>query len=273
MKIPIRSQICAPKGKVLISVDLSQAEAWVVAYLSDDYNMKEALTKGDIHSLTCCTVYDIIYETIERTKLLIKEGIITDQQRYIGKKCNHAFNYRMTAYKAAEVINKEGNIVVTIKQTKVWYQKYHEFYSVKAWWKEIEEKLWINRTIETCYGFRRHFYAQWGDDLFKEATAFEPQSTVADHAIGAVHPLLGIEGGFRGVYKNIIKPSKGEIRMTNEAYDSCIVECPKEIYSEITEKIVKEMKRPMVINGEEFTIPVDAKVGEHWEQMEKLKVA
>ena len=40
----------APKGKTLCGFDLSAAEAWIVAYLAHDTNMKRELGEGDIHS-------------------------------------------------------------------------------------------------------------------------------------------------------------------------------------------------------------------------------
>lgn len=253
----------ASPGKILISCDLSQAEAWIVAYLSNDPNMKDALLNGDIHRRTASFIYDKPEADIE-----------PEIERYIGKKCNHAFNYRMGPYKAAESINKEGNVTVSVSQTKMYHEKYHMNYQVKRWWGEIDEKLSIDRTLTTIYGRKHTFYGAWGDKLKKDATAFEPQSTVADHVFGAVQEEVGIEGGIKRVFMDLVRGHEHDIQIVETAHDSLIVECPISIHVEIAERVVHCMKRPMVIKGEQFTIPVDCKVGERWDQgMTKLKVA
>src|SRR3954464_586990 len=98
MKLPIRSQIIAPKDYYLISIDLSQAEAWVVAYAAYEEKMKYALQFGDIHSQTARALFDLP-DTATKDN-----GGITEDQRYLGKKFNHACNYRMGYFKAAETI-------------------------------------------------------------------------------------------------------------------------------------------------------------------------
>jgi len=62
VKLPIRSYLTASPNKVLLAFDFSQAEAWVVAYLANCRNMKEALSrKGDqdIHSTSGRALFDV----------------------------------------------------------------------------------------------------------------------------------------------------------------------------------------------------------------------
>jgi len=125
--------------------------------------------------------------------------------------------------------------------------------------------------MQTVYGFRRKFWGIYGDDLKKEMTAFEPQSTVADHMHGAIQPELGIRGGNLAIYQDIVLPSKGDIAIVNTAHDSVMLEVPSPLVSEIVEQVVGLLKRPLVIKGETFTIPVDAEVGERWKEMEKWR--
>ncbi len=179
--------LIAGAGKTLLSFDLAQAEAWIVAYLANDFNMKDALKNSDIHKLTASVIFD---------KLLAE---ITKNERYIGKRCNHALNYRMGPFQMATTINKDSDkepyVTVSNSEAKRWRDKYHEFYNIKTWWAEIEDDLRRSRTLTTPYGFQRTFYNRWDDDLFKEATAFIPQSTVGDHMIGAVQEGLDVKGG------------------------------------------------------------------------------
>lgn len=263
--IPLRSMLIADKGNILVSCDLAQAEAWIVAYLSADPMMLDALKNGDIHKRTA----SIIFEEPDESK-------ITKDMRYLGKKSNHAFNYKQGAFKAAETINRESDkppyITVNVKQTKKFRENYLKAYRIEQWWASIEVELKSNgRVLTTPYGRARRFYGFWGDDLFKEAVAFKPQSTVGDHALGLVQRELGIEGGVKGVYFSICRPSLGSISIVNTSHDSVVVECPLAMLSEVAPRVVAQMKRPIIINGEECNIPVDCEVGERWGELEKFK--
>jgi DNA polymerase I-like protein with 3'-5' exonuclease and polymerase domains len=273
VKLPIRSIICAPKDYVLISADLSQAEAWVVAYLAQENTMKAVLGTGLIHELSARVIFDLPILDIN-DPVAMKEGVSKDQ-RYLGKKMNHSCNYRTGPFMIAIMINKESDkppyVTVTVKETKVFHKKWTSFFSLAIWWKEIEDQLNNNRTLITPYRRKRTFFQVWGNDLFKEATAFIPQSTVADHMFGAVQPELGISGGLLGI-KRALLDNYPEIRMTNTSHDSCLLEVPKSIYPDIANEVKNQLYRPIMINGETFTIPVDVEVGERWGELEKMKL-
>lgn len=261
MKLKLRSMIVAPKGKVLIACDLSQAESWIVAFKANEPRMKHALMFGDIHRETAIGFFD-----------KPASEIITEE-RYIGKQYNHASSYRMGPERAAEVINKKSDqppyVTVSIPQSKVFASKWHSLYNVKTWWAEIDEQLNKTRTLTTTYGRKREFFAAWGNELFKEATAFEPQSTVADHFNGALHPELRIPGGLLEVHRQV---RCAEIPIVHQAHDSLMVECPIGIEKEIAGKIMSLLRRPLIVNYEELTIPVDCEIGERWGEMEKVKL-
>jgi len=255
--------IHAPKDHLLLSCDLSQAEAWVVAYAADEPRMKAALKTGKIH------------ETTAQFCLELPSMVMSEEQRYVGKKCNHAFNYRMGPERCCEIINKEGLITVSNKQTKKFHSKYLELYRIQDWWREIEEKLKYERSLQNYYGFRRNFHQAISPELFKEGTAFIPQSTIADHMYGNIQPNFPRSGGLLEVHRQITSPSKGEFKLVHSAHDSCIIEFPKRHdVKELYCRVKNLLERPMMINGEEFTVPMDGKYGEVWEDgMEKIKNA
>jgi DNA polymerase-1 len=253
VKYPFRSIIRAREGCSLISVDLSAAEAWVVAYLARDENMKRELADGDLHKYAA----SIIFQK--------PVNLITKSERYVCKKGNHSLNYRTSAGKLCESINKEGIVTVSLPQAKTYYERWHSAFNVRMWWAEIDDKLRSTRTLITPYKRQRYFFGLWNDDLLKEATAYVPQSTVADHMNGAVQPELGIEGGLLTIYRKIILPSKKEIKMIQTAHDSVVLETPKALISEVAEQTVSILKRPLMVNGETFTIPVDCDIyPERW---------
>jgi DNA polymerase I-like protein with 3'-5' exonuclease and polymerase domains len=185
--------------------------------------------------------------------------------------------------RAAEVINADSDqppyVTITTAQAREYGSNWLSYYQLAGWWRRIEDQLRATRTLRTTYGRERIFFddlyknGKLNAELAKEATAYEPQSTVADHANGVVHPELGVEGGFKTVYRKIVKPSHGGIKAVNVAHDSMMLEVPKEQANEIGLEVVSILKRPLVVNGEMFTIPVDLEIGERWGELEKIKLA
>lgn len=261
-KYKLRSMVVAPPSKLLISCDLSQAETWVVAWLANEPNMKHFLLNSDIHVETAISFFNKLF-----AEIIVEE-------RYIGKQNNHANSYGMGPDRQAQVINKRSDqppyVTVSVAQCKIYQKKWHELYpNVRRWHDEIKYTLSSQgNTLITPYGRRRVFFAQWGSGLWKEAYAHIPQSTVSDHFHGCVQPELGIEGGLLGVYKNICN---SEILLINDSHDSCMLEVPYDSALEIGERVRAQLKRPVVINGESVTIPVDLEIGERWGELEKVK--
>lgn len=251
---PIRSIIRAREGCSFISVDLSAAEAWIVAYLANDENMKRELGEGDVHKFAASIIFQ-----------KKKEDVTKIERNEVGKPCNHSLNYRTSANMLAQTINKKGVITVSLPQAKTYWTRWHAVFNVKFWWAEIDDKLRRDRVLVTPYGRKRTFYGLWNDDLLKAATAYVPQSTVADHMNGAVQDELGIKGGLLELYHKIILPANKEIKMIQTAHDSVILECPKILISEISQQTVSILRRPLIVNGQSLTIPVDCDIyPERW---------
>jgi hypothetical protein len=286
MKRKFRELLIAPKGKTIIAADLSQAETWIVAYLAKDENMKFALQFGDIHAQTASLIYfpnnqeNHVWKKVGSTYKCINCGIdITYEMRYLGKKCNHGTSYRMKAAMQARSINKESDqapyLIVTEKQCDKYQAVWHGFYNIRNWWYEIENSLDKDRTIITPYNRTRTFYGSLSNpykrqEVLNAATAFSPQSTVCDHFTGKVQDELGIEGGLKLIHREIVKKSKGEIELVNMAHDSCALYVPTSLVSEIGAQVKSYLLRPLVVKGEEFTIPVDVEVGDSLGTLEKL---
>lgn len=264
MKVKLRSFLTASPGHVLISMDFSQAETWVVAYLANEPSMKHSLKTSDVHR-----------DTAAFALFNCRPEDVTPVMRYTAKRCNHALSYRMGPERAAQVINSDSDappyLVVTNKQTKEFAAKWLQYYKgINNWWLAIDECMARNRTIITTYGRKRVFFGQYGKELAKEMTAFEPQSTVADHCNGRVHPQLNIEGGLRGIYNHIVVPKLGSI--VNQSHDSVIVETPLRLASECAAIMYKEMYRPLIIKDEQFYIPVDCEMGERWGELQEVEI-
>lgn len=280
-KIKIRSQFIASPGYTYIACDLSQAEAWIVAFLANERTMKDALLYSDIHTITAAALF-ITNNCSHPSWRKQDDGLrvcdecgesITEIMRYLGKKSNHGNNYRMSPERWTQVINAESDnppfVTVMLSEARKYNKRWLDLYvGIKQWWREIERQLRENRTLTTPYGRRRVFYGAWNDSLFKEATAYIPQSTVADHALGCTQSTLGIEGGILAISK--LPDIKAHCRIVTSAHDSVLIEVPKGSELELAPQIYNKFCRPLEIKGEVFTIPVDVEIGDRYGELEKL---
>lgn len=281
------------KGKILIAGDLSQAETWIVAYTAKQDAMIQSLTIGDIHTETAGNAIffpgmDHGHDWKKNKELghrhcTVCANIIDDDMRYMGKKCNHSFSYGESPYGHRAVINGVSDqppfLTITKEEAKRNHRNWHAYYpEIGMWHLDIQGRLNADgRVLTTCYGRQRTFFGHWGDALFREAYAYEPQSVVSDHFNGKIHPIVGIAGGLLEIRKVFeIGPTNDDIQILNQSHDSFIMEVPKSSGMEILEQCVKILRRPCLARNNDnlFIIPVDAKIGERWEEdMEEVKFA
>lgn len=257
-KLPLRSMFIAEPGTLLITVDLSQAESWIVAYLTNDKAMQHDLKYGDIHTSTGCYIYNCGPEEL------------TKDQRYLGKRSNHMLGYGATYLRFVQVVNKDGVVTISNPEGNRIVEAWHQKYSVRAWHREIQAQLYKDRTLKNAYGRKRIFYGNLNDETFKAAYAHIPQSTVADHTNGLVHPQLGVEGGVLGIHKRIC--SRPGCKLLNQSHDSVLLQAPKTSAMAILQEVHSLMQRPLIVNGEEFIIPADGEIGERMGEYDKVKL-
>lgn len=263
LKFSLKSMFVPSKpDHVYIAIDLKQAESWIVAYMADEPNIKHSLQFGDFH-----------LDTAANALFKCDPTTVTKVMRYCGKQNNHANSYGMSDFRRMQVFNQNSDkppyMVVTLSQSKEWGKAWHEYYfRIKQnYWRGIQDDL-QDRIIITPYGRWRQFHERWGDELFKQAYAHVPQSTVSDHFKGKLHPELGIPGGLLEVRKRFGKC----LTIVNEAHDSFLGECHKNDARQILQDCIPILQRPLVVNGEQFTIPCDCEIGSRWGELEVVKI-
>lgn len=263
----LRSMFIADRGKELAEFDLNRGESWVYAHLSEDPEMMRIhIEGGDFHSETASAISMSLgeYLTVEE----IHEGDKAGDPRmfkirFLGKKTNHASAYRQGPYKGAESVNKEADdtgITMTVGQFKkalvAWK---HKYIRMKSWWDEIERQLDKDRTLTTPYGRIRTFYERWGDELFKEATAYVPQSTSVDY----------LNVGMLNVYDNIVKPGTWGLQLLHQNHDSILVQYDEGFRDEVIPAVVDHIQHTVEINGYNIIIPVEASYGYSWGELKR----
>jgi len=256
----LRGMFVASDGYELAELDLNRGESWVYAHLSEDFELLRIHRElGDFHAETAITVASAFGDYIGDWNLFAEQNPDRAYKiRFLGKKVNHASAYRMGPFKGAEEVNKEADdtgITCTPAQFKraqaLWH---HKYIRMKTWWNEIEIQLDKNRTLDTPYGRHRTFYAHWGDELFKEATAYVPQSTSVDY----------LNRGMLAVWRKLIVPGFHDLRLLHQQHDSIIVEYEEGKRDLVLPAIIELLYDTVEIKGMTFSIPVEAAFGQRW---------
>lgn len=190
----LRSMFVPDPGYVLVEPDLSQAEARVVAVLARDEKLLKMFEFGvDVHCVTQNWIKRVMDDKLLNQffsepfdiecKKLAKEinktlkSLISDEERQQGKKFRHAGHYDMGPIEASRQIGLAQGIV-----KKILDMFHFTNQNIKKVFHAgiIEALNTNNRKLKNPFGRERQFLNHWGPELFKEAYAQIPQSTVSD---------------------------------------------------------------------------------------------
>jgi DNA polymerase-1 len=255
-------------GYIGYEIDLGQAENRLVAYFSNEHSMIQAFENNvDIHSQTGAMIYKHAMGeeiSISEIKRQHNEGIKAPlgngsrSWRYWGKQANHGLNYD-EGYKTFslrnEIPEKDGKLIV---------DTYHKTYpGVRQWHKRIIKELGKNRTLINPFGRKRKFLDRWGDQMFKQAYNYKPQSTVAD-----IINLYGVEYSWREM------PEYFEL--INQVHDSIVFQIPTSIplkhHAELIRQMINSLETPITIQTGTFVIPAELSVGFNFKDLEEIDV-
>jgi DNA polymerase-1 len=243
----------APPGKVLVGADFVQAEAVIVAFESLDNRLMQLFRESfgmspsqrkisnDVHRLTASILFQISYKDV------------TKEQRRIGKTLRHACNYDAGATVVANGVEcslKEG------KQLKALYMARN--LPLVLYQKRIQAELRKSKVLVTCLGRKRRFFSAWGDELFRSAYAYKPQSTIGDLLNGSLVEFYERYGDDYTIALQLHDAMYVYSDNNEEAIEDCVV------------KMRKCMVKPLTINRETVLVDVDFKVGENWLEMKTL---
>ena len=239
----IRGMFIPDKGMHFINADLSQAEARMVAYLSQEERLQRLFERGgDVHK--------------ENASIIFKKPLsqVSGEERQLAKTLIHASNYGIGPRTFARYVGIGEN------EGRDLLNRYYTLYPrIKMWHREIEMELKRTRTLITPLGRKRTFFGRWGPDLLREAIAYIPQSTVSD--------LLNL--GIVRAFPNL--PPQWELLM--QVHDSVLLQVPVDADPMHVYKFVKHyFEIPLIVHRKRFVIPIEIKVGMNWGKMEELRV-
>ena len=179
----------------------------------------------------------------------------------MGKKSNHGLNYNMR-YKRFALENEmdEGD-------AKTIVTKYREeaYMGIPIWHEAVRRQLQKDRTLINCFGRKRVFRDQWGDELFDAAFSYLPQSTVFDIT--------------RKGMVSIMEDTSSELEsleLLAQVHDSNLTQVDLLSIDHLTEVLYVVghgyMNPELRYNGRTFHIGTEAKIGFNWSGMLEVKI-
>jgi DNA polymerase I-like protein with 3'-5' exonuclease and polymerase domains len=256
-----------------IQADSSQAEARVVALLSNDEETLRMYDEHDIHALTASWFFGGS-ESDYSKKILGYEHPI----RFAGKTLRHAGHLGAGKRRASIELNTQARkykIPITISEAiaeralKIFHFKSPRVQAVFQ--AEVIEALKRNRQlvaalpygIDAPMGGKRTFYERFGEDLFRQGFAYIPQRAVSDNTKAAALR---------------IRQRIPEIKIVMEAHDALLFCIPIVKKDEWIPIIRKEMERPIdfshcTLRRHLLRIPCDIEVGKNYMDLKKFRDA
>ena len=237
----VRKILIADEGKVLIEADKKQGEAMIVAWLASELRMKEVFKSGgDIHRKNAGYIFRK------------SEDSVTSNERYLAKRMVHASNYGMGSNTMAAYCRMSRN------EAQVAQKRYFEaFPNILSWQAKVRKEVKKTRVLTNPFGRRRVFFDRMGEDLFREAYAFVPQSTLVDDVNRSMIQIFCI--------------AEPELQLLHQGHDSLLFQVVKSKVDWAIGVIRKNFELPFVCREDILTIPVEVKVGENWGEMKEVK--
>ena len=261
------------EGYIGYSIDLSQIENRIVAYVGGVISQIEAFENGiDLHRLTASIILNKPYNEISDEDGSSSLGDGRQSERFWGKKGNHATNYDV-GYKTFALKNEMNEV-----DAKYTIEKIHKGYPQirGGYHKKIQLMLLENRQVINLFGRRRLFLGPIHPSkstppsacmtTYREAYAHLAQSTCADKIN---------EQGVEFIYYNqhLFK----DVDMLTQIHDSVVFQIPLSIpwheHARIITLIKNSLETPLKYNDMLIKTPADIAVGFNMckEEMKEIK--
>ena len=238
----VRSMLVPDEGKVFIQADASQAEARIVAVLGEDWELLLAFDRVDIHRRTAGLFFGFTKKLIlTAEKVPIVDELEKDgPERFTGKMFRHAGNYDMGKARAANEFNVNAQKYEIDMEISEWRagQYIDLFHGASprirgVFHQSIQDAINSTRSLVNPFGRPRVFNGRMDTDLYKEAYAYIPQSTVADLVQNAA---LKINDELNG---------DAEAYFVSENHDALVMEAPANNWEPYARLMQKHMMAPI----------------------------
>jgi DNA polymerase I-like protein with 3'-5' exonuclease and polymerase domains len=265
---------------VLLNFDLAGAEFVVVAYLCRDENMLDIVQrKKSPHVVTANRMFGVPEELIlEEEKIngkISDPEVIAANRRTLGlshpalprtmsirqgaKRNVHSGNYKIGPREFA--IHNE----IEEREAKTQINLYRRAYpKLPLWWNDTDNTIRKTRVLTNCFGRKCYFMGQIGEDTFKQAYAFVPQSTVADDCTQAMVKTFEDPRPYM------------QAPLLAQVHDSLLYDYAPTNFLDMAAfaiQVGRDYMRPVLsYHGADFQLDTDLKVGFDWAHMLEIKL-
>jgi len=264
--------VIVEEDEIFLQADSSQAEARVVAVLSNDYDTLRAYDEHDIHALTASWFFGGS-ESDYSKKILGFEH----PTRFAGKTLRHAGHLGAGKRRASIEVNTQARkykIPIAITEAiaehalRIFHAKSPKVQ--KVFQAEVIECLKRNRTLIapvpygvcSSVGGKRTFYERFGEELFRQGFSYIPQRAVSDNTKASALR---------------IRKKIPWIKIVMESHDALLFSIPVSKVNEYALIIKEEMERPIDFSRcslprNELSIPCEIETGLNYKDLKKFKL-
>lgn len=286
----IRRCIIAPPGYLIWNIDQGGADALIVAYLCKMGRFRSLFLHGikphiyvGLHIaaphwaklLGLPNIDEYLNSSIAELKNLKYwkdlSKLIADsdndpnpQKRYyyIAKQCCHLLNYDAgyRQFQLTTLTKSEGSLVFTDTQAEYYHHLYRQklFPELTNWHCDVIKQLDSNdRTLYNLFGHPRKFHMSWGPELYKQAYAFIPQSTVSIITLEAANEINERKFNRDSLLNGVSINQNGHDALMGYVREDNWVEQIRSLVPHI-ERNLKNFK------GEEFKMRSGTSIGKNW---------
>lgn len=269
-----KPMLVADPGYELFEADNKQSEGRTTAYCSQEENLIAALEDAtrDFYKTLGTLFFSMDYEEVSdffRNKVL--------------KKIVHGTNYMMGAGTFIENIGVRilfetaAQIGVSIvaspranhkeemtlkKFAASLLETYHKpFPRIKLWYKELYNEINATGMLVSPLGHTRKFFGDISKNhnMLRGAVAHQPQNL----------SVTVLDKGLVRVYRELVIPGKGDIRIKAQIHDSIFGQWKIEKRDYYAPRVLECMNNPVIVHGRTMVIPVDIKYGNNWAEKEE----
>jgi len=260
----LRIVCIADPGMKFANLDLEQADArnvgaicWNNFVESHGENYAgvylDACESGDLHTAVCKLAWlDLGWSGEAKADKKLCDSLIAyrnDSYRQLAKKLGHGTNY----YGTPRTMAKHTKVAVkTIDEFQSRY--FRGFPCITGWHKWVAGKLKSEGQLTTLFGRRRMFFGRHNEDTtLRAAIAYSPQSMTGEEINTGIIRLFRAE----------------KVELIVQVHDNVVFQFPEEREEEIIPWATEQLKVHLKLaRGREFYVPVDAKTGWNWADVE-----
>lgn len=263
----IKDWLIADDGYILIEADKSKSEARCVGYMAQSLPFIEAIEDPifDFYKKCAAMFFNLPYEKV--TKELRND---------VAKHIVHGSNYvmgpepfigRATPKRLFSAMAQLRFPIRNLKEfAKYLLSLYHKpFPEIRRdWYPEIKAEIQRTHMLVSPLGWTRYFFGDINKhhSIFRSAVAHGPQNISVEL----------INQAYYQVYKRLVLPSGGAVRLKAQVHDSIFLQVKEEQLLETAAAMKLLMDIPATIHGRTMRIPTDFKVGKSWGDMRELTI-